>query len=224
MRSAAAVVGLDLAGSPRRSTGVCVLTGDGTARMSVAGDDTVILAVCRPLRAGVVVIDAPLSLPRGRRSLEDRTGPHLRVCDRELLKRGIRFFPLTLGPMRMLTARGMELAERLRNEGWTVIEGYPGGAQDVWGIPRKGTDLEGLRRGLVGVGLRFRPAASTLTHDELDAACCALVGRQHTRGEAEALGDPTEGLLYLPGPGRPFVSRRLRRPHRATMASRRGSN
>jgi predicted nuclease with RNAse H fold len=129
--------------------------------------------------------------------------------------------------MRMLTARGMLLAERLRGEGWTVIEGYPGGAQDVWGIPRKGTDLGGLRRGLVALGLRFRPAARSLTHDQLDSACCAVVGWQFLRGRALALGDPLEGLLYLPGPGPPLGRRKPPRnrarsePTRYTHAPRR---
>jgi uncharacterized protein len=206
----ATVVGLDLAGRAHRSTGVCLLDADGHAKTFVLHDDAEILRECRRARPGVVVIDAPLSLPTGRRSLEDRTGPHLRGCDRELLRRRIRFFPLTLGPMRLLTARGLDLAERMRAEGWTVIEGYPGGAQDVWGIPRKGDDLSGLRRGLRRLGVRFTPDVGRMTHDELDAVCCALVGRQFLGDRAEALGDPKEGLLYLPGKGRPFVRGRRR--------------
>ena len=34
----------------------------------------------------VVSIDAPLFLPKGRKSLEQRGPPHLRACDRELLR------------------------------------------------------------------------------------------------------------------------------------------
>ena len=88
-------------------------------------------------RPGLVVIDAPLSLPRGRKTIEDRSGPHLRECDRELLRRKVPFFPLTLGPMRMLTVRGMRIARALSKRGFPVVEGYPGGAQDILGLPRK---------------------------------------------------------------------------------------
>jgi uncharacterized protein len=76
-------------------------------------------------------------LPPGRKSLEERTGVHLRKSDRKLLQRGIKFFPITLGPMRKLTTRGMALRGILEQKGFTVIEAYPGGAQDVLGIPRK---------------------------------------------------------------------------------------
>ncbi|MCI4350204.1 MAG: DUF429 domain-containing protein [Thermoplasmata archaeon] len=204
MVARAPVVGLDLAGRAHRSTGFCLLAGNGTARTLVLHDDDDIVRRCRSSRPGVVVIDAPLSLPVGRRTLEDRGGPHLRACDRELLLRRIRFFPLTLGPMRLLTARGIELAARLGTTGFTVIEGYPGGAQDVWGIPRKGTDLDGLRAAIARLGIRFLSDVGAMTHDELDAVCLALVGRQFLEHRAEALGDPAEGLLYLPGQGRPF--------------------
>ena len=126
------VVGIDLAGSPKRPTGLCVLR-DLTAETRVAFSDDEIIEFVTAARPALVPIDAPLSLPKGRRSVHDRSGEHLRECDRELLRRGIRFFPVTLGPMRMLTERGLALKKRLIEMGYQTVECYPGAAQDLLG-------------------------------------------------------------------------------------------
>lgn len=194
------VVGIDLAGVPHRTTGFCALFPDRTVRLRPLGSDREILEAVASFAPAVVSIDAPLSLPRGRAMIDDREGPHLRACDRELLKRHIRFFPVTLGPMRTLTARGLELARALSERGYVAIESYPGGAQDVLGLPRKSAGIAALRAGLRSLGLAGDLDRRDLTHDELDAATSALVGRFLLDGTAEALGDPSEGLLYLPGP------------------------
>jgi len=150
----------------------------------------------------IVAIDAPLALPRGRTSLEVPGPPHLRACDRELLALGIRFFPLTLGPMRQLTARGIALASRLRDRGIPVIEAYPGGAQDVLGLPRKGTGEERLRRAMVRFGFHGDVNRRGITHDELDAVACAYTGREHLAGRSLVLGTAEEAELVLPLPRR----------------------
>ena len=152
----------------------------------------------RSVRPDLVVIDAPLSLPRGRRTIEDRSGPHLRACDRELLHLKLPFFPLTLGPMRMLTVRGMRLADYLARQGIPVVEGYPGGSQDLWRIPRKNAGASVLQRGLRTLGLGGDLDHRTLTHDELDAVTIAWVGWKHLRGEGALIGDPAEGVMLLP--------------------------
>ena len=196
------VLGLDLAGSPRRPTGCCLLVGPHDVRSSVAFSDEEIRTVVASTRPALIIVDAPLSLPRGRRTIEDRSGPHLRACDRELLRRGIRFFPLTLGPMRMLTVRGMRLAAEFSAAGFPVVEGYPGAAQDLLAIPRKGAGLPGLVRGLRRLGLRGELGRRTMTHDELDAATIAWVGREHLAKRSLVIGDPEEGLMVLPRPAR----------------------
>ncbi len=193
-------VGIDLAGSPHRRTGFCRLGPGLTARTRVLGPDEEIVRTVELARPAIVAIDAPLALPRGRWSLEVRGPPHLRECDRELLARGIRFFPVSLGPMRMLTARGMALAGRLRALGYPVIEAYPGGAQDVLGLPRKGEGTDRLRRALVRFGFRGDVARSEITHDELDAVVCAYTGREHLAGRSLVLGSADEAELVLPAP------------------------
>jgi uncharacterized protein len=200
------VVGLDLAGSPHRATGCCVYQGPRTLTTSVLSDDPSIEAAVRAAGPDLVVIDAPLSLPRGRRTIEDRAGPHFRECDRALRRLGVRFFPLTLGPMRMLTVRGMRLRARFESLGLRVVEGYPGGAQDLLGIPRKQAGVSVLQSQLRRRGLGGDLEARSLTHDELDAVTLAWVGHEHLKGRAMLIGDPSEGVMLLPRP------RRGRRP------------
>ena len=136
------VLGIDLAGSPKRPTGVCVLADD-RAQTHVAFSDAEVMDWVRACDGDLVPIDAPLSLRPGRRSIHDRSGEHLRPCDRVLQQRGIRFFPITLGPMRMLTERGLNLKKQMEILGHVAVECYPGAAQDTWRIPRQHHDLAG---------------------------------------------------------------------------------
>ena len=188
------VAGIDLAGSPSRPTGICILTGD-RARTQLAFDDAEILGLIRAADPELVPIDAPLSLPPGRRSIGDRNGEHFRPCDRELQQRGIRFFPITLGPMRMLTERGLRLKAEIEAAGLLPVECYPGGALDVWGLPRQQHDRDGLRRGLARLGARGLRAS--MSGHELDAVAAALVGRDFFRGAAEMIGGEDGMLLPL---------------------------
>lgn len=204
------MVGLDLAGSPRRTTGFCLLTGRWQTRTAALHEDAEILEHIERARPNVVVVDAPLSLPRGRPSLEARGPPHFRQCDLELRRLGIPFFPITLGPMRMLTARGMALQRELAARGFRVMEGYPGGAQDILGIRRKQAGVERLRRALVRAGFQGDVERRGLTHDELDGVTCAWVGRMLLEGAALVIGDREEGEIVLP----PLPPRALRAPAR----------
>ena len=179
------VVGIDLAGSPRRPTGVCLLKGT-KAYSQIALTDEEILNTIHQARPDLVPIDAPLSLPKGRQTIHDRAGEHLRECDRELQRRKIRFFPITLGPMRMLTERGLALKAEIETMGYQVVECYPGAAQDIWGIPRQHHDLKGLLKGLKKLGVRG--LTTKMTSDELDAVSAALVGRLFLLGKGEMLG------------------------------------
>lgn len=108
----------------------------------------------RKARPVLIPIDAPLSLPKGRLTIHDRSGEHLRGCGRALLRLGIRFFPVTLGPMRMLTERGIALKNLLANMGYQAVECFPGAAQDLWGIPGQHRERLGLLSGLRKLGIR----------------------------------------------------------------------
>jgi predicted nuclease with RNAse H fold len=150
----------------------------------------------------VVSVDAPLCLPKGRVSLEHKGPPHFRACDLKLREMKIRFFPITLGPMRLLTARGIRLKQLLESKGFEVIESYPGAAQDLLGMPRKQEGKEKLRASLVEFGIRGDVNKKEITHDELDAVTSALVGLMYLRGSYISIGDPEEGLMILPSKDR----------------------
>ena len=200
-RNIPAVVGLDLAGSPKRPTGFCLLRGSAAETADLFTDEEILAAV-RGAGAALVAIDAPLNLPPGRTSIHERNDSHYRVCDMELRRRRIPFFPITLGPMRALTERGIRLRREIEAMGIRVIEMYPGGAQDVWGIPRARRDRAGLKRGLARLGLKgLRKDASD---HELDAATGALVARRFLEGRAEVYGNFDEGAIVMPA-GRPPV-------------------
>ncbi|MDA4119904.1 MAG: DUF429 domain-containing protein, partial [Thaumarchaeota archaeon] len=142
--------------------------------------------------------DAPLFLPKGRKSIEDRGPPHFRECDKELLRMHIRFFPISLGPMRMLTTRGMKLRAVLEGRGLEVIESFPGAIQDLLHMPRKQAGLPLLARALTDYGVVLDRPEGELNGDELDAVTSALVGLLYKRGNYRAIGDPAEGLMILP--------------------------
>ena len=196
------VVGLDLAGSPKRPSGFCWLRRRDAETQDLYSDEE-ILGIIDGAKPALIAIDAPLTLPRGRHCLEDDCDcageNHFRECDLELRKMTIRVFPLTLGPMRMLTKRGMALASKLNKMGYTTIETYPGAAQDIWGIPRQ-KDPKGLKRGLRQFKLNGALSKRTISVHEMDAISCALVAQLHLQKKSLALGDPTEGLMILPKP------------------------
>jgi predicted nuclease with RNAse H fold len=190
-------VGIDLAGSPKRPTGICFINGK-RARTAIAFSDDELRTALKQIRPTYVGIDAPIFLPLGRCCLRnDCTCPrdiHFRQCDLELRKRKIRFFPMTLGPMRQLTMRGMRLADEFRARGHTILETYPGAAQDLWGIPRQ-SNVTGLRRGL----RRFASFDGRgISCHELDAITCALLAQMHHRGLTELIGREDEGWMVLP--------------------------
>ena len=189
-------VGLDLAGVEGRPTGLCILKGMN-AETSVVYKDEEIINSIEISKPEVVAIDAPLSLPTGRKSIEQRTNVHLRECDKELLRRKIKFFPITLGPMRKLTTRGISLRKSLESRHCKVMEVYPGGAQDVLGIPRKQRGLERLKAGLEKLGVKG--LNDRISDHELDAVTCAFVGRLFLRGGAVIYGTVDKAIIMPKG-------------------------
>ncbi len=198
----ATVVGIDLTGSEARPSGWTVLRGVEAETDMVASDDEIVTRTMAA-KPAVVSIDSPLSLPVGRIRVEDddpgreRYGI-MRRCERELKRRGINVYPCLLPSMQGLTRRGMHLAARFRSAGVPVIESYPGAAQDIMGIPRKGAGADFLKMGLADFGIRGRFVNCNVTHDELDAITSAIVGSFFLSGRFEALRGPSEDALIIP--------------------------
>lgn len=198
----ATVVGLDLTGSADRPSGFSVMHGN-LAETAVLGDDDTILRTVLAAAPDLVSIDSPLCLPIGRTRVTDDDPARdeagiMRISERILKKRGINVYPCLLPSMQRLTERGIRLAKALRDCGVPVIECYPGAAQDIMGIPRKGAGEEWLKLGLSEFGVVGRFASEKLTHDELDAITCCLVGFFHLVGRTEALGGNGEEPMMVP--------------------------
>jgi predicted nuclease with RNAse H fold len=189
------ILGIDLAGSEKRKTGICILNEKLIAHSFFVFSDQEILNLIEKEKPDLIAIDAPLSLPKGRKSLKRKSKIHFRECDRELWKLGIRFLPITLGPMRKLTERGIKLRKILEKK-YKVIEVYPGATQDILKIPRKQKGLKKLKKGLENLGIKI--LKKNPNGDELDAITSAFTGFLYLKGKCIAIGDKEEGQIILP--------------------------
>ena len=195
---AARIVGIDLTGSERRATGWALMDGADTVTKSLSTDDELFDETVA-VRPDLVSIDSPLSLPEGWKDPDTPCGrPIYRKCELALKRMGISVFWCLLPTMKGLTTRGMRLTRRLRGAGLKVIESYPGAAQDLLGIPRKGSSLEELKWGLSRAGIRGDFLHGKVTHDEVDAITSALVGLFYLADDYIALGNAAEDYLIVP--------------------------
>jgi predicted nuclease with RNAse H fold len=115
-----------------------------------------------------------------------------------MAKRGVKSYPCLIPSMQRLTLRGIYLGNEFRMLGCTVIESYPGAAQDILGIPRKRKSMEYLIKGLQSFGIKGVYDRKGITHDEIDAITAALVGYFYLAGKYERLGNEKEGYLIIP--------------------------
>jgi len=189
------ILGIDLAGSEKRKTGICILNEKMEANCFCLLKDKEILNLIEKEKPNLIAIDAPLSLPKGRKSLKRKSKIHFRECDRELWKLKIKFFPITLGPMRKLTERGIKLRKILEKK-WKVIEVYPGATQDILKVKRKQKGLKRLKKGLEKLGIKI--LKQNPNGDELDAITCAFTGFLYLKGNFNAIGEEAEGQIILP--------------------------
>lgn len=194
------IVGIDLTGSQKRATGWALLDGCEAVTELIALDKD-LLEKTIASKPDLVSIDSPLSLPGGTSSPQEwkRSGlPIYRACELALKRMGISVFWCLLPTMRALTLRGIRLANELRAAGLSVIESYPGAAQDLLRIPRKGTSLDELRWGLHEAGIRGDFSIKKTSHDEIDAITSALVGLFFNAGQHISLGNRLEEYLIVP--------------------------
>jgi len=193
-------VGIDLAGSIGRPTGACIIDRLLRVRCFVLHSDDEIVGLVKRSGVKVVAIDAPLALPIGRHCLGEhcRGREHFRTCDIALRRMGIRFFPISLGPMRTLTKRGINLRKKLKRIDVEAIETYPGACQDILGMKRKQHGLRELQESLTELGCKGDIKLRQLTGDELDAVSCALVAKDYGEERYLAIGNPNEIMMILP--------------------------
>jgi len=192
------VLGIDLAGSSSRKTGIALVV-EREIKTCVVYTNDEILELAKDKQ--YIYIDAPLSIPHGRKTLDEKDENHFRECDLALRKLGMKFFPVTLGPMRLLTKRGILLKEVLTNQGKQVYEVFPGAFYDTFGVKRKQRDtIIALFMSLahaLGLNMPCEPSVEPLTQDELDAIACLLTGLLHQLGLAEILSG-IDGEIIIP--------------------------
>lgn len=195
------VIGIDLCAAEHRLTGWALLSGAATQTKLVKTDDEIFKETIRH-QPDIISIDSPLTLPIGRCCTSDtcecRAKGILRECERTLWRRGVRVFPCLLPSMQKLTERGIRLAQRFRKHGYTVIESYPGAAQDIMRIPRKKSSELDLAQGLASFGVKGNFLVERVTHDELDAITSGIVGYFYLAGQYEGLGNKREDYLIIP--------------------------
>jgi uncharacterized protein YprB with RNaseH-like and TPR domain/predicted nuclease with RNAse H fold/dephospho-CoA kinase len=196
------VIGIDLTGSEKRATGWAYIENGKAITKRINMDEDLINETIKT-NPHVISIDSPLSLPIGRVTpFDDDPGRKefgiLRECERIMKRRGINSYPCLIQSMQKLTERGIKLADIFRKKGFVVIESYPGAAQDIMGIPRKGLSLDFLVKGLREFGIYGDFDSKETSHDEIDAITSAVVGYFFLTDKYEALGNEIEDYLIIP--------------------------
>jgi len=185
--------GIDLAGSEKRITGIAFLNENLEVFTQSLYSNEEILKEIEKYKPTIIAIDAPLSLPKGRKDIEEKNENHYRKCDLELRKYKIRFFPITLGPMRMLTKRGIFLKNILEEKGYRVIETFPGAFYDIFRLKRK--DKNEILKFFEKI-LKIKNKVNNL--HEADAITCAYIAYLFYENKAIEIGDKEEGTIVIP--------------------------
>ncbi len=195
-------IGIDIVSSEDRESGYCILRGNKAKTFRIKTDEEMI-RLAQDEGAALISIDSPLTIPRGRRTYFDDDPSRyeygiMRECERILKKRGVSVYPCLIPSMQKLTRRGIQLADMFRKLGIPVIESYPGAAQDILAIPRKRAGLNYLANALAEFGIYDNFTQRKISHDELDAITCAIVGLFFWTGMFEGIGNLEEEYLIIP--------------------------
>jgi len=183
------IIGIDLSAKEKNQTGICILNNEGINFDTVYSNKD-IYELTRSEHPSLIVIDAPLSLPKGRCCLEKEcecaVGGHFRQAERDIRKYG-RVLPLTFKGMKMLTLRGINLSSKLKKD-FNVIESHPNTSLKILGY-KNPMEL-----------LKLFNVQSDLNEHELDASILAITGYLHINKCSLELGDKTEGTIIIPDP------------------------
>lgn len=182
------IMGIDLAGKSENPTGICFLD-ENKLNFSTLFENDEILSYIHDVNPSLIVIDAPLSLPKGRCCLDKdcscSRGGHFRAAEVEMRKYG-RTLPLTFRGMRMLTERGIRIAEKLKKK-YTVLESHPRTIQKILEFSDLYDDLT-----------NYFQLPENISEHELDAALLVIAGIFYMKKEFMEFGDVEEGTIVLP--------------------------
>lgn len=205
--------GIDLTSSSKKPSAYALLKDDSTiSYLRHLYTDAEIISEIERHKPTLAAIDAPLSLPEGLcclnqgcqcKPISEVKG---RLCERELARMGIPcYFTTKRSIIKEMVYRAIALKKELLACGCGVIEVYPYASKvRLWGkpIPKK-TTPNGLRFLVEHLGIvipdiiRYQ---AKLDHDLSDAVIAAYTAYLHHQRKTEAIGDPTEGLIYIPLP------------------------
>ncbi len=190
------VVGIDLTAG-EKATGVAVLRGNSVETDSLMTDDELLRFITKK-KPQIVSIDSPLGLPGGHEEISPESGI-VRVAEHDLSSIGIPSYPALIDSMKELTLRGIRLRKIIEKLEFspTVIESYPGAAQDILCLPRKQRGLDLLRDSLRELGITG-PGLKSTSHDEIDAITAAIVGRFFEANKYVPMGIRSEAQLIVP--------------------------
>ena len=203
--------GIDLTFSPEKASAYALLGADLRIHSlkSLSTDSEIIAAIERD-RPTLVAIDAPLSLPKGLCCLNEdclcqpASSGKGRLCERDLARQGIPcYFTTKKSIINEMVYRAIDLKQEFRARGLEVIEVYPYASKvRFWGksIPKKTSaqGLEYLKVHLTGIFPDLAQHRAKLDHDRCDAVIAACTAYLYSQGKTEPIGDPDEGLIYIP--------------------------
>jgi hypothetical protein len=185
------IMGIDLAGREENPTGICILNNHKVTLKSLYTNAEIFKEI-KNIKPHLIVIDAPLSLPKDRCCLEKdcecAVGGHFRQSERKIRSYG-SVLPLTFRGMKMLALRGITLASDLRGT-YNVLEAHPRTTQKILNLQNPEKELNKL----------FKWETTPSQH-ELDATLAALTGLLYHENCHIALGDPVEGIIIIPKNG-----------------------
>lgn len=203
-------VGIDLTSSPEKPSAYALLADNLEIQLDFLQSDQELVETATQNQPAVVAIDAPLGLPWGTCCLEESCSCRPlsklagRECERELARRGIScFFTTKKSIIKLMVYRAISLKEKLLAQGPEVIEIYPYASRVcLWGRPKssklKSEGLNFLREELTKLIPALASKKETLDHNLCDAILAAYTARLFYHGEAQALGEPTEGQILIP--------------------------
>ncbi len=206
------VLGVELRTTPKQPSTVSVLDcRSDVIQLDSAGTDDEIVQIAEDFRPSRIAIGRPLGLPEGRCCLEIKCScalinPHKkgRQSELELSRLGISCFFTTQGSIiRPLIYRAIGLKDRLKSQGFKVIEVNPYASKVLLfgdGVPRKNTkeSTDYMKERLPGLVGNLESRLNLLNSNKCDALINAYTALLHSRKDTIRLGNPNEGFLMLP--------------------------
>ncbi|MBE0415645.1 MAG: DUF429 domain-containing protein [Dehalococcoidia bacterium] len=204
-------IGIDLTSAEKRPT-ACVALDEGLrlAWVDFLHSDGQIIEAIEPHQPRLVAIDAPLSLPKGLCCLEEgcpcqALSPSKgRICERELSRRRIPcYYTTKRSIIKNMVYRAISLKDEIAARGYEVVEVYPYAAKvQLFGraIPSKSTPggIAFLKELLGALMPHLISCLPRFNHDLCDALLAAYTAYLYSKGEIESIGDPEEGVIFIP--------------------------